>query len=165
MDNLKSQLEDFNKQIKRCIKKYIKIAYYDTTAGDLVHQNILDKLNDNPFEYLQFHNLPALYEWTEGTFKTPQEVFMMWDMDLMPNSKYASDAFIRLMVKGKRMWIENWAGTDLDEYENDECYEYNMSSVSEETRNSYYGKNKELEFYNHTTNKYWNHYETENKNV
>ncbi len=156
MDNLKSELEEFNKQIKRCIKKYIKIAYHNTTAGELVHQNILDKLSDNPYEYLQFHNLPALYEWSNKTFNMPQEVFMMWDMDLMPNSKYVADAFIRLMVKGKKMWIENWTASDIDEYEDNECYEYEIATIPEETRNNYYGKNKKpLRFYNHELNKYW----------
>lgn len=147
-------LPQFRKDIEKAVKKFVKYAYeHDDGFGiaDFIMNKVLEKFPDDA-AMLDHDKLLSTYEYLFGYFNSPQELVAMHDYELSPGNHYC-DAYIRVMVKGKKIWVENW--TVCDDAQNiSAAYEYNMSiGITEDQREKLYGKNT-VNLYNVDTQQY-----------
>ena len=137
------QLPKFHNALNKAVKKFIKEVYaHDDGFGiaDIIMEKIMEKFPDDA-AMLNESTTFATFEYLFKCFDRPQELIAMHDRELSPSGIHFSDAYIRIMVKGKKIWVENWAV--CDDVENiTSAYCYNMSSgITDEQREKLYGKN------------------------
>jgi len=150
LQNGYNQLPKFRNAIKRAIKKFVdEVYFYDDGFGmaDMIMEKILDKFPDDT-SMLSHDKILATYEYLFGYFKSPQELIAIHDQELSISGRHFCDAYIRLMIKGKKIWVENWVYNDdyadngMNGSGKTDYYGYNMSAgITAEQRDKLYGEN------------------------
>jgi hypothetical protein len=155
-----SQLPQFRKDIEKVVKKFVKEVYaHDDGFGiaDIIMEKIMDKFPDDEVllneVLLNESTACATYEYLFKCFDGPQELIAIHDFELSPSSVHYSDAYIRIMVKGKKIWIENWiVCDDLEDITSAYCYNISIG-LNNEQREKIYNKNI-INVYNVNTRQY-----------
>ncbi len=134
IDNIE-QLKTFRNEIAKVINKFVKKQYDYEWCGEEIEQKIMSHFPDE-MSLFETDKLCATHEFLFNEFNEPQQLLMIFDKDLVTSQRYYCDAFIRIMVKDKKIWIENWIASDEDE----DCYEFDQATIS--GRNKMYKNNK-----------------------
>jgi len=153
IENGYAELPKFRAKLEKVLDKFAKyVACDDEDIAEDLKNTVLGHFPDD-LTMLEHDKLLATYEYLFGCFNSPEELISLHDYELNNGGPRAADAFIRVMVKGKKIWVENWVYNDDYEDTNTntgfvsngqttEYYGYNMSvGIEEEQRDKIYGEN------------------------
>jgi hypothetical protein len=151
IEKMHLQLSKFKQQINIEIDKLI-FEHFSNSDNEilLIGENLKDYIEK---QLLKIENNDAIYEYCFNEFNKPTEFLMIHESMLLGELIRYQDAYIRIVVKNKNIWIENWIQNDDLDDENE--YQYNLScNITEQQRKKLYGKKNMINTYNKLTKKY-----------